>query len=126
MDHDDPQRRIAEPEAWNDSRKSAWGFTANLWNSLVMAFLVVSLGIAAVTYGALTPYGYWVGTPTKATVDHCELHGISSLESSPDLDCTGTWRVRGQSQNGSDQAVVPRQRAERDTPREVGAGRARA
>jgi hypothetical protein len=65
-----------------------------------MAFLVVSRGVAAVTYGALTPYGYWVGTPTKATVDHGELQGISSLESSPDLDCTGTWSVRGQSQTG--------------------------
>ena len=72
----------------------------NLWNSLVMAVLVVSLGIAAVTYGALTPYEYWVGTPAKAAVDHCEYHGISSLESSPDLDCTGTWSVHGQSQTG--------------------------
>ncbi len=60
MNYDDPQRRIGELEAWNESRKSAWSFT-NLWNSLVMAFLVVTLGIAAVTYGALTPYGYWVG-----------------------------------------------------------------
>jgi adenylate cyclase len=38
MDHDDPHQRIAEPEAWNDSRKSAWGFPRNLWNGLVMAF----------------------------------------------------------------------------------------
>jgi hypothetical protein len=101
MDQNDPQQRIAEPEAYNDSHKSgrAWDFK-NLWNSLVMAFLVVTLGICAVTYGALTPYGYWVGTPTKAAVDHCELHGLSSLDSSPELNCTGTWSVRGQSQTG--------------------------
>jgi hypothetical protein len=72
----------------------------NLWNSLVMAVLVVSIGIAAVTYGALTPYEYWVGTPARAAVDHCEYHGTSSLESGPDLDCTGTWSVHGQSQTG--------------------------
>jgi hypothetical protein len=101
MDHDDPHQRIAEPFAQNGSHKPgrAWDFT-NLWNGLVMAFLVVTLGICAVTYGALTPYGYWVGTPTKAAVDHCELHGISSLDSSPELNCTGTWSVRGQSQTG--------------------------
>jgi hypothetical protein len=55
MDQNDPQQRTAEPEAYNDSHKSgrAWDFT-NLWNGLVMAFLVVTLGICAVTYGALT------------------------------------------------------------------------
>ena len=38
MDQNDPQRRIAEPEAYNDSYKPgrAWNFT-NLWNGLVMA-----------------------------------------------------------------------------------------
>ena len=56
MDQDDPQQRIAEFEAQNDSHKPgrAWNFT-NLWNGLVMALLVVTLGICAVTYGALTP-----------------------------------------------------------------------
>jgi hypothetical protein len=102
MDHDDPHQRIAGPEAEFDSLKPgrAWNFT-NLWNGLVWSFLVVTLGIAAVTYGALTPYGYWVGTPAKAAVDHCEYHGIASLDSSPELDCTGTWSVRGQSQTGA-------------------------
>jgi hypothetical protein len=47
MDHDDPRRRIAEPAAGYDSYKPgrAWNFT-NLWNGLVMSFLVVTLGIA--------------------------------------------------------------------------------
>jgi hypothetical protein len=73
---------------------------AKIWNGLVMAVLVVSLGIGAVSYGALTPYGYWVGTPTKAAVDHCERHVNSGRDSSPELNCTGTWSLRGQSQTG--------------------------
>jgi hypothetical protein len=101
MDQNDLQHRIAQSVPENDSHKPgrAWDFTA-IWNGLVMAFLVVTVGICAVTYGALTPYGYWVGAPTKAAVDHCELHGLSSLDSSPELNCTGTWSVRGQSQTG--------------------------
>lgn len=65
-----------------------------------MAFLVTGIGIAALTYGALTRYDYWAGTPAKAKVEHCEFHGQSTLESGPDMDCTGTWIVRGQSQAG--------------------------
>ena len=68
-----------------------------IWNGLVMAFFVVAIGLAAATYGALTPYGYWVGTPAKASVDHCEGHGH---QESYELSCTGTWSVRGQSQTG--------------------------
>ncbi len=78
-----------------------WNSTANVWNGLVTVFIAVGLGVCAVTYGMLTPYDYWVGTPAKAKVEHCERHGISSPDSSPDLDCTGTWSVRGQSQSGS-------------------------
>jgi hypothetical protein len=51
-----------------------------------------------VTYGALAPYGYWVGTPTTATVDHCELGG--SPDAGYKLSCTGTWSVGGQPQTG--------------------------
>jgi hypothetical protein len=87
----------AESEV-GSSRKA--GSVATIWNGLVMAFVVVGPGIGAVTYGALTPYGYWVGTPTKAAVDHCELHGNTHLDSNPELNCTGTWSVRGQSQTG--------------------------
>jgi hypothetical protein len=102
MDQDDPQQRIAEPEAGNDSRKPgrAGNLTANIWNGVVMAVVVVGLGIGAVTYGAITPYGYWVGTPTKAAVDHCENHVNSGRDSSPELNCTGTWSLGGQSQTG--------------------------
>jgi hypothetical protein len=100
MNQEDPQQRIAEPEATYDSHTPgrAWNFT-NVWNGLVMAFLMVTLGICAVTYGALTPYGYWVGTPTKAAVDHCEYHG--SRDNGYEMSCTGTWSLRGQSQTGS-------------------------
>lgn len=77
-----------------------WNSTARMWNALVMAFLATSIGIAALTYGALTPYDYWAGTPAKAKVEHCEFHGQSTLESGPDMDCTGTWIVRGQPQAG--------------------------
>ena len=38
-----------------------WDSTARMWNALVMAVLVTSIGIAALTYGALTPYDYWAG-----------------------------------------------------------------
>jgi hypothetical protein len=102
MDQSDPQQRIAGLDGQDGGHqpRGAWAFTANLWNSLVMAFLVVSVGIGAVTYGALTPYGYWVGTPAKATVDHCEYHGTAGPDSSPDLRCTGTSTVGGQSQTG--------------------------
>jgi hypothetical protein len=100
MDQDDSQQHIAEPEAGNDSHQPgrSRNFTANLWNSLVMTFLMVTLGICAVTYSVLTPYGYWVGTPTKAAVDHCEYKG--SQENGYEMSCTGTWSVRGQSQTG--------------------------
>jgi hypothetical protein len=68
-----------------------------IWNGLVMASLVIAIGLAAVTYGALTPYRYWVGTPAKASVDDCEGHGH---QESYELSCTGTWSVREQSQTG--------------------------
>jgi hypothetical protein len=89
-------------EAQDESARSGriWDSTAGLWNALVMAFLAASIGVAALTYGALTPYDYWVGTPAKAKVERCEYHGPSTLESGPDLDCTGTWTIRGQLQAG--------------------------
>jgi hypothetical protein len=74
------------------------GPATTIWNGLVIAFVVVGIGFAAVTYGAMTPYGYWVGTPTKASVDHCDRHG--DRDNGYDLYCTGTWSVRGQSQTG--------------------------
>jgi hypothetical protein len=98
MDHNDP---VGGPEAHNGGGTQRGGWTS-IWNSLVVAFFVVLFGTAVVTYGALTPYGYWVGTPAKATVDHCELQHISSWDrdTSPDLRCTGTWSLHGQSQTG--------------------------
>jgi hypothetical protein len=102
MDSDDPQQRVAGPAAESGGRtpRPISNYTANVWNGLVTVFLAVGLGICAVTYGVLTPYAYWVGTPAKAKVEHWELHGISNPDSSPDLDCTGTWSVRGQAQSG--------------------------
>jgi hypothetical protein len=94
--------RMAEPDALDGSQKPGriWNLTANIWSGAVWAVVVVGLGIAAVTYGVITPYGYWVGTPAKAAVEHCELHGKFGPDSSPDLDCTGTWTVGGQSHTG--------------------------
>ena len=48
----------------------------------------------------MTPYDYWVGTPAKAKVEHCEYHGQATMESGPDLDCTATWLVHERSQSG--------------------------
>ena len=98
------------PESEGRQPGRVWNSTSSVWNGLVTLFIAVGLGI----YGVLTPYDYWVGTPAKAKVEHCERHGISSPDSSPDLDCTGTWAVRGQSQGGDDQATIPRRRTKRE------------
>jgi hypothetical protein len=77
--------------------------SVKIWNGAVTAFLAVALGVFAIMYGLIFPYDYWVGTPAKASVDHCDIHVSGpkwDRESSPDMTCTGTWHVHGQQQSG--------------------------
>jgi hypothetical protein len=89
-----------DPESGGRQPGRVWNSTSSVQRPVTL-FIAVGLGICAVSYGVLTPYDYWVGSPAKAKVEHCERCGISSPDSSPDLDCAGTWSVRGQSQSGS-------------------------
>jgi hypothetical protein len=73
-----------------------------IWNGAVTAFLAVTLGVVAIMWGLVTPYNYWVGTPARAAVDHCVTPAPLQWDrdSSPDTNCTGTWRVDGHQQSG--------------------------
>jgi hypothetical protein len=94
-----PQPANAAPEPGRTgSRKRAriWSLATGLWTGMLLLWI----GVAGLGYAAYFSYGYWVGTPTTATVDHCEWGGL--IRSSPDssMYCDGTWSVGGQSQKG--------------------------
>ncbi len=57
--------------------------------------LLVALGVSMLAYAAYYSYGYWVGTPTTATVDHCERGGLLPWwsQGDPSVYCNGTWSV---------------------------------
>ena len=104
----EPQPANAAPEAGSGSRKSA-GFRS-LLTGMSTGILLVAFGVGALAYAAYYSYGYWVGTPTTATVDHCERSGgllsglkqdwIRRFDEDPNIYCTGTWSFGGQSQSG--------------------------
>src|ERR1700760_2802972 len=86
----------------NETRRAV-NVAGKIWNGAVMAYLGVAIGIAVITYGFVTPYDYWVGTPARASVDHCNIHLNGpkwDRDSSPEMNCTGTRHVRGQQQSG--------------------------
>jgi hypothetical protein len=91
-------------EAHDESSETRRAVDASvkIWNGAVVAFLAITVGVFAITYGLAFPYDYWVGAPTKASVDHCDIRSPhpSDPDSSPDMTCTGTWRVHGQQQSG--------------------------
>jgi hypothetical protein len=114
MDQDDAEQRISDlsPSAAPEA-ESARGKPGRKWRSLATGvwtgIFLVALGVAALAYGAYYSYGYWVGTPTTATVDHCEAGGLftgskygwaQGLNQDPSFYCNGTWSVGGQSQSG--------------------------
>ena len=70
---------------------------------------MVAFGLGALAYAGYFSYGYWLGTPTTAVVQHCEaggwLRGLKQdwargLDDDPGMYCDGTWSIRGQSQTG--------------------------
>jgi hypothetical protein len=103
-----PQPANAAPETGSGGRKPAGirSLLTGMWTGI----LLVALGVGASAYFGYSSYGYLVGTPTTATVDHCEadgglLRGLKRdwtryLSQDPPIYCNGTWSIGGQSQNG--------------------------
>lgn len=83
MNQDDPERRSRKP-----ARIGAWVV-------LVLGGICIFGGLAfGMELGVLHAVAYRLGTPTTATIDHCEAH------TSPNGDqerCYGRWGVGGKS-----------------------------
>jgi hypothetical protein len=122
MDQDDPEKRVADLEHQLADQKcgadlpltqppqpanaaSATGSDApkptriGAWTRIV-AFLGIFCGVGGLMLlrPVLLPdtYGYLLGTPTTATIDHCVLRSGT---------CDGRWSLGGVSQTGSIQGV---------------------
>ena len=94
-----PQPANAAPETGNGSRMAAR--TSSLATGVWMGIFLVAFGVGGLAYVAYYSYGYWVGTPATATVDHCESGGLlGGWGQGSSTYCNGTWSVGGQSQNG--------------------------
>jgi hypothetical protein len=92
-----PQPANAAPHTGSDSRKSRiWSIAAGLWTGMLLLWI----GFGGLGYVAYYSYGYWVGTPTTATIDHCEWARDQGPDTPASRDCTGTWSVGGQAQKG--------------------------
>ncbi|OBA75413.1 hypothetical protein A5641_25665 [Mycobacterium sp. 1554424.7] len=81
MDQDDPERRSHKP-----TRIGAWV-------AVVLGGICVFAGLAfGIEFGVLHAVAYRLGTPTTATIDHCEAH--TSLDGDRER-CYGRWGVGG-------------------------------
>ena len=77
----------AAPESVGASRKASrrWSVAAGVWTGMVLLWI----GVGGLGYVVYYSYGYWVGTSTTATVDHCEWgDDRNNTESPSSLYCT--------------------------------------
>jgi hypothetical protein len=134
MDHDDAEKRVADrkrphgkrrasdlspaqpprPQPANAAPETGSGSSKPtriryLLTGMWTGILLVALGVGVSAYFGSSAYGYLVGTPTTATVDHCEAGGLlrglkqvwaRDLSQDPAIYCDGTWSIGGQSQHG--------------------------
>jgi hypothetical protein len=63
---------------------------------LLMVLFVAGLGLYQLRDYWYPIYQYRLGTPTTATIDHCDMSSGKRYLTT----CTGTWTVNGQSQSG--------------------------
>lgn len=96
MEHSDPEDRIADPEHAAPPATGGAPQPARIgvWTPIVaLVGIVLAAGGLLFLRPALVPdtYGYLLGTPTTATIDHCRSRGGT---------CDGSWSVDGASQTG--------------------------
>jgi hypothetical protein len=96
MDQDDPEKQANEaPGTGSGARKRA---RIGAWAALVLGGLCVFAGLAfGMELGVLHAVAYRLGTPTTATIDHCDAH--TSLRGGHE-SCYGTWGAGGKSNTG--------------------------
>jgi hypothetical protein len=98
MDHDDADDRVADLEGRQPANAAP---QKPARKSPETGIFLVLFGLAMLAYEAPFAYGYWVGTPTTATVAQCQAGGLlPKWSSSSIIYCDGTWNVGGQSQGG--------------------------
>jgi hypothetical protein len=86
MDQDDPERRSRRPTR------------IGTWVVLVLGGVCIFGGLAfGMELGVLHAVAYRLGTPTTATIDHCDPH--TSLDGDRGR-CYGRWGVGGKSNTG--------------------------
>jgi hypothetical protein len=98
MYQDDAEDRVAEPGQPQPANTAP---EKPRRKSLSTGLLLVAFGVGILAYGAQFAHGYWVGTPTTATVTHCHVGGLfPKVSEGSRTYCDGTWNVVGQSQSG--------------------------
>jgi hypothetical protein len=80
-----------EANAASETRRGLWSVRGIA--HLLISIVFVGLGLYFLGDGVRGFYGYQLGTPTTASIDHCEAQSRSRT-------CYATWSVGGESRTG--------------------------